>query len=962
MRPINTVCRSRPFAYPLSRMQCLVFLSLLAGLSACMTTGDKDTLALLNEELPVKIEKDAVVVSARQDVMDNYWAFMNSNPEDSLRVEALTRLADLELEKNEERYQKQLEELTEKQAELDEAQESIELQGVSYDKAIILLENAYRVSKKSKNPNPQIIYRLARAYEQAAQPRKALAALGNLLKDFPGISNRDEIHFRRGELLFQMKNYDEAEDAYTQSMVVNPGSSYYEKSLSKRGWSTYKKGEYQQALYSFLGVIDRKLRGSQGGLGGDESHLSRGDKELLQDVFRATLLCFNELGGGSAVKEYFDRNGHRPYEYRIYKTLGDYLLAKGRVRDAAKAYREFVTVYPDHEQAAIFDMYAIDAYANGGFAKLALKEKASFSGRYRVNGEYWKSLGQVHQEKLAPVLANNIEELARHYHAMGQKNNAAEDYSKSIIWYRQYLKSFPDREKTPELHLLLADLLLETKKYEEAAREYEATAYQYHQQKNADAAYAAIVAYSKAAKIHSGTKKEKMNRLSVASALRFAKTFPAESRAPTVIIKAAEDLFALKKYNQAAAAARVVMDLSAKVPDKFRRSAWLIIAQSDLQSGRFSEAESAYKIALNLTQDKGQRRNMQEGIAAAIYKRGEQLRSAGDVKGALAQFQRIEKEAPESEATRVAVFDSAMSYMQSENWTDAISSLLKFRNKYPHSNLQTKVSQNLAVAYEKTKQPLLAAKEYENLMASDISKDKQRDMLLRVTELYEEANESGKVVELYLEYIKNYPKPVDTSIEVKQKLAKYHQSKGHTDKYHYWLREIIQADEFAGRERSDRTKFLAAKASFILARPALKSFQNVSLVAPLKANLTLKKKRMQTAVEAYTQAANYGVEEVTTASVYLLGEIYNKFGQELMKSERPPGLSQDELEQYDILLEEQVYPFEEKSIDIHESNATRAVEGTYDEWVKKSFIALRTLRPVRYAKRERSELFADINN
>ena len=54
-----------------------------------------------------------------------------------------------------------------------------------------------------------------------------------------------------------------------------------------------------------------------------------------------------------------------------------------------------------------------------------------------------------------------------------------------------------------------------------------------------------------------------------------------------------------------------------------------------------------------------------------------------------------------------------------------------------------------------------------------------------------------------------------------------------------------------------------------------------------------------------------------------------------MESERPAGLSGEELEQYDILLEEQAYPFEEKSINIHETNVGRISAGTYDEWVKK---------------------------
>ncbi|MCK4587862.1 MAG: hypothetical protein KAU29_10985, partial [Gammaproteobacteria bacterium] len=92
--------------------------------------------------------------------------------------------------------------------------------------------------------------------------------------------------------------------------------------------------------------------------------------------------------------------------------------------------------------------------------------------------------------------------------------------------------------------------------------------------------------------------------------------------------------------------------------------------------------------------------------------------------------------------------------------------------------------------------------------------------------------------------------------------------------------------------------------------------------------------------------------------VYWLAEIYNEFGRELMESERPTGLSGEELEQYDILLEEQAYPFEEKSITIHETNLERISDGIYDKWVKNSFAKLKTLSPGRYSKEEKSESVA----
>ena len=74
-----------------------------------------------------------------------------------------------------------------------------------------------------------------------------------------------------------------------------------------------------------------------------------------------------------------------------------------------------------------------------------------------------------------------------------------------------------------------------------------------------------------------------------------------------------------------------------------------------------------------------------------------------------------------------------------------------------------------------------------------------------------------------------------------------------------------------------------------------------------------------------------------------------------MDSERPAVLDADAMEQYDILLEEQAFPFEEQAIEVFEANAARAADGVFDSWVERSFEALATLMPARYAKSERSE-------
>lgn len=112
---------------------------------------------------------------------------------------------------------------------------------------------------------------------------------------------------------------------------------------------------------------------------------------------------------------------------------------------------------------------------------------------------------------------------------------------------------------------------------------------------------------------------------------------------------------------------------------------------------------------------------------------------------------------------------------------------------------------------------------------------------------------------------------------------------------------------------------------------------------------------MERALKTYADALDYKIAEITTESTYNVAEIYRHFALALMQSQRPNDLNEEELEQYDILLEEQAYPFEEKTIDIHSSNIKRTQQGIYDKWVKLSFNVLAKMQPVRYSKQEKTE-------
>ena len=77
-------------------------------LGGCASTPNQETLGDLGE-LDIKIDTESPIAGGRNEAMDNYWEFMAGAKQESQKVEAMRRLADLEMERSEERFQKQME-------------------------------------------------------------------------------------------------------------------------------------------------------------------------------------------------------------------------------------------------------------------------------------------------------------------------------------------------------------------------------------------------------------------------------------------------------------------------------------------------------------------------------------------------------------------------------------------------------------------------------------------------------------------------------------------------------------------------------------------------------------------------------------------------------------------------------------------------------------------------------------
>ena len=289
-------------------------------------------------------------------------------------------------------------------------------------------------------------------------------------------------------------------------------------------------------------------------------------------------------------------------------------------------------------------------------------------------------------------------------------------------------------------------------------------------------------------------------------------------------------------------------------------------------------------------------------------------------------------------------------------WDRAAGMLEQDRRNYPDSEFADDISQKLAVTYMETGRASQAAAEFERIAVAETSSDEvRREALWKAAELYEAGGIVASEKRVLEDIVARYPDPLSESIEARYRLLEIAETQGNSAEVTARLNDIIDVDARAGAQRTDRTRFLAAKASVRLAEPIRKRFEVVQLTQPLAESMKLKRSLMEDVIEAYTDAADYGVAEVTTESTFRLAQVYESFADDVMESERPGDLDADALEQYELLLEEQVFPIEEKAIELYKANTDRTADGIWDDWVERSFNRLAGLLPARYAKLERSE-------
>ena len=225
-------------------------------------------------------------------------------------------------------------------------------------------------------------------------------------------------------------------------------------------------------------------------------------------------------------------------------------------------------------------------------------------------------------------------------------------------------------------------------------------------------------------------------------------------------------------------------------------------------------------------------------------------------------------------------------------------------------------------------------------------------MSIPIQIFYEKDKSYDTSITLFKQYARTYEQPFDVRMEARYRLATLYETIDEPTKQLFWLRRIIDGDRNGAQQRNDRSRWLGAWANIKYGDFFAGEFRGKPLTSSLANSLPGKNKALKDAVARYEQAADYGILEFVTMSSYKIAQLYRQLAFELRAAPRPKGLSAQQQQDYSEFIEEQAIPIEQLAIDLHSGNVQRAWDGEFDQWIAKSFDAMRELLPARFDKQE----------
>ncbi|MBC7182398.1 MAG: outer membrane protein assembly factor BamD, partial [Marinobacter sp.] len=612
---------------------------------------------------------------------------------------------------------------------------------------------------------------------------------------------------------------------------------------------------------------------------------------------------------------------------------------------------------PDHKKVPAFMLQVVEVWQRVGQPDRIRAARADFVARF-ANDAAYSRLSEGEQEQWKHFSRR----LADVHYSEGTKATGSGDPGTAKAAFASaaaYYEGLAERSvRAGELLRLAGDARLQAGHFSQALANFRQAAYDLPDYTDAaDAGWAAVALLRNGVDgLHASQEFTPDLETVSAEANRFADHFSGDSRIPGVMADISTRWLAAGDYQRALDySASVITNTQASARERY--AAWQVTAKARQHNGEYGLAERAWGQALELAENSetgfpagdqpsaDEIKDIRRQLATAVYRQGEAAVASGKTDQAVGHFHRVSSVLPGSDLAIKARYDAANTLLNASDWPAAISGLERFRSDFPDHQLAAGISEKLVHAWVASGQPELAASELLQVAAG---LSEPWPLRLRAAQLLHNAGNVPERNALYRDYLATGPVADDSSGHVQLQTMRHRLLESDVEADN-WRAELVSA-ELASNWHSPETLEWAARASLVLGARAAAAFTSIELRPPLEESLARKQEAMETARQRFLDAESLGGETVLSESLYRRAELYRGLANDLMASSVPDDLNELEAMQYQMLLEEEAYPFEEKAIRLHTENHRRITSRGYDAWIERSLGVLAELHPGRYQR------------
>jgi TolA-binding protein len=813
----------------------------------------------------------------------------------------------------------------------------------------------------------ELLYQTAKATAFTGDILESIRRLELLVALYPDSVLMDEALFRLAESYFDLAEFTQALKYYQQLARRKPEKDLQMFTDYKLAWTHYRLENDQKALAAIARISKLFPSLRKAGMTSDYSAFElKGDKNsrldlpkpsaTLKDSARLLAIVVDSKPGAPDIEQSALALGGAQYESFVLRSLNEHYQRKKRFYEAAQLTENYVYRRAANYELLDYANYAIKSYQEGDHLVEAWTSKAKLVEHFGLRSEFWAQADAGEREALVGPVSEVTKELA-HLNFVRMQQQIQQQKTKTQLqvnyarqaasYYLQLATLLPGQLDTGEYVYLSAQALEVGDRLDQAVQMYERAGYDEEPHKNQQAsAYAAILLY---AKIHADA--SRWSEQYESSAMRFVSSYPGHEQAGVVALRAANELIEQQRIDSAVL---ILADYGKYTAAPLSEQYDAAKLKSDLyyNAKRYALALSGYREALALQLQLPEAAERAQEILALktlVGNASYQLAlEEQDPELKVQMFLALEQELPTHELASAAIFDAATIDIAQANWGRASKLLEVFAERYPSNALVAEARAKLIYVYEQSGDRLGAATQ---LMAQATASP---DLKLAQNSAYAAA-QHYQGLSLYGEAATSYrwlltSKELETALKTEALYFFVAFSE-----YLSGVDKLQESESFLAHLDSEdlddaRSSTLGAEVALILANNERQKFERIKLDLPFRASLAKKSEQLKLTTAAYERVLSFEIKDYLAAARYNMAYSYQTLAHDIMNSERPKGLNDLELEQYQILLEEQAIPVEEQAIALHKLNVSRRERGRIDPYIQKSFEALATLNPSLYQR------------